>query len=238
MLFEDTPWSLILRAKTGDAENLRHALDKLCGMYWTPLYAYARMRGRSVEDAQDVVQGFFETQLKRDFLKNLDPKRGHFRSFLLTSISNFMINEWSKATRKKRGAGQYLIPIDTEMGEQAVSMLLNTPITPEQAFEREWAVVLLRRALENTRLQYARSGNVELFDAMQPYISVDQKRPSYAELAEQLGTSESSVKSSIYRMRGRFRDAVRREVCQIVDDPDDEKATDDEIRYLMNVFSA
>ena len=237
MLFEDTPWSLILRAKKGDAENLRHALDKLCRMYWTPLYAYARMRGRSVEDAQDVVQSFFETQLKRDFLKTLDPKRGHFRSFLLTSISNFMINEWSKATRQKRGAGQYAIPIDTETGERAVSLLLDDPVTPEQAFEREWAIVLIRRSLEYTREQYAGSGKVELFDAIQPYINVDQRRPSYAELAERLSTSESSVKSSIYRLRGRFRDAVRREVRLIVDNPDDEEATDDEIRYLMKVFS-
>lgn len=237
MLFEDTPWSLILRAKKADTENLRHALDKLCGMYWTPLYAYARMRGQSVEDAQDIVQSFFETQLKRDFLKTLDPERGHFRSFLLTSISNFMINEWAKATRKKRGAGQYAIPIDTETGEQAVSPLLNAPITPEQAFEREWAVVLIRRALESTREHYVGSDKVELFNAMQPYISVDRQRTSYAELAKQLGTTESSVKSSIYRLRGRFRDAVRREVCRVVDDPDDEEATDDEIRYLMQVFS-
>ena len=237
MLFEDTPWSLILRAKKADAENLRHALEKLCRMYWTPLYTYARMRGQSVEDAQDVVQSFFETQLKRDFLKTLDPKRGHFRSFLLTAVSNFMINEWSKATRKKRGAGQYVFPIDTEMGEQAMSLLLHAPVTPEQAFEREWALVLIRRALERTREQYVGLGNAELFDAMQPYISVDQQRPSYAELAEQLSISESSVKSSIYRLRGRFRDAVRREVRQIVEDPDDEEATDDEIRYLMSVFS-
>ena len=236
MQFEETPWSLIVRAKKADAEDVHQALDDLCRMYWTPLYAFARTRGQSVENAQDIVQTFFETQLRRDFLKDLDPQRGHFRSYLLTSISNFMINEWSKSTRQKRGSGKPALPLDEKTGELAVSSLLNGPVTPEEAFEREWALVLIQRALDRTREYYVESGTEEVFDAMQAYISVDKERPSYADLVDQLGMSESSVKSALFRLRGRYRDAVRQEVRRVVQNPDDENATDDEIRYLMGIF--
>lgn len=237
MQFEDTPWSLILRAKEARGDDVRDALEKLFSMYWRPLYVYVRRSGRSVDEAQDTVQGFVEAQLNRDFLSELDPERGRFRSYLLTAISNFMRNEWSSASRLKRGSGQRTLPLNVEAGEQAVSALFRRPDTPEQAFEREWALVLIQRALDATREHYARSDSNDLFDTLRPYISTEQPRRSYAELAQELATTESAVKSAIFRLRGQFRDAVRREVRRVVDDPDDEDAVNAEIQYLMRVLS-
>jgi hypothetical protein len=58
--FDATRWSLVLEAAHGRAEGGPEALARLCERYWPPLYAFARHRGFSPEDAQDLVQGFFE----------------------------------------------------------------------------------------------------------------------------------------------------------------------------------
>ena len=58
--FDKTRWSMVLGAMQSRAPCAQKALAELCGLYWRPLYAFARRRGHSPEDAQDLVQGFFE----------------------------------------------------------------------------------------------------------------------------------------------------------------------------------
>ena len=58
--FDKTRWSMVLGAVQSRAPCAQKALAELCGLYWRPLYAFARRRGHSPEDAQDLVQGFFE----------------------------------------------------------------------------------------------------------------------------------------------------------------------------------
>ena len=67
----------------------RAALAELCELYWPPLYAYARRRGHSVEEAQDLTQAFFTRLLEKRAVQVADPQRGRFRSFLLTSFKHF-----------------------------------------------------------------------------------------------------------------------------------------------------
>lgn len=59
-LFDKTRWSVVLQAVQSCAPGGPQALAQLCERYWRPLYAFARRRGRYPEDAQDLVQGFFE----------------------------------------------------------------------------------------------------------------------------------------------------------------------------------
>ena len=61
-----------------------------------PLYTNVRRRGSS-EDAQDLTQAFFVRLFERDSLARADKHRGRFRSFLLSSLKHFLINEWAKA---------------------------------------------------------------------------------------------------------------------------------------------
>jgi hypothetical protein len=82
-VFATTHWSLILAAQ-GESPAAREALAELCRLYWYPLYAYIRRRGRAADEAQDLTQEFFARLLERDDLAGLDPARGRFRAFLLT----------------------------------------------------------------------------------------------------------------------------------------------------------
>ena len=82
-------------------------------------------------DAEDLTQAFFAWLLERDWLEQADQQRGRFRSFLLTSFSRFLANEWDKARTQKRGGGRIVsLPFDdadTRCPREPVDNL-----TPEQ----------------------------------------------------------------------------------------------------------
>src|SRR5689334_22649966 len=102
-LFTTTHWSVVLAAADEGAPAAAGALERLCRTYWYPLYAYARRRGSSPEDAQDLTQEFFLRLLGKHYLSQIDPVRGRFRSFLLAAFKHFLANEWNRASAVKRG---------------------------------------------------------------------------------------------------------------------------------------
>src|SRR5262245_29597621 len=107
--FSTTHWSVVLAANQNDSLAARDALAKLCQTYWYPLYAYVRRRGYCREDAEDLTQGFFATVLQKNYLNRADRQRGKFRTFLLSSLDNFLNNEWDRAKAKKRGGGWQIV---------------------------------------------------------------------------------------------------------------------------------
>ena len=44
--FDKTRWSMVLGAVQSRTPCAQKALDELCGLYWRPLYAFARRRRR------------------------------------------------------------------------------------------------------------------------------------------------------------------------------------------------
>ena len=110
--FTTTHWSVVLAASGGESPQVVQALEKLCRTYWFPLYAHVRRQGHRAPDAQDLVQGFFARLLQGNFLENVAPRKGKFRSFLLASLNHFVSDEWDKARAEKRGGGQTFISLD------------------------------------------------------------------------------------------------------------------------------
>src|SRR6185436_11398245 len=90
--FATTHWSVVLTAAQDSTPEGREAMEKLCAAYWYPLYAYTRRTGRGVEDAQDLTQEFFARLLEKQYLGLATPERGRFRTFLLSSLKNFLAN--------------------------------------------------------------------------------------------------------------------------------------------------
>ena len=102
--FATTRWSVVLAAGGDQSEQADRALAELCADYWYPLYAYVRRRGYQAEDARDLTQAFFAKLLEKNDLTAADPARGRFRSFLLTSMKNFLASEWRRQATLKRPA--------------------------------------------------------------------------------------------------------------------------------------
>ena len=159
-VFATTHWSVVLTAGRSDAPQAQDALEKLCQTYWYPLYAYVRRRGYAPADAEDLTQEFFAWLLERNWLGGADQQRGRFRSFLLTSFSRFLANEWDKARTQKRGGG--IIPLPFDDAEAGCAREPVDHLTPEQSFEWRWALTLLDQVMNRleSRICAGRQGGI------------------------------------------------------------------------------
>ena len=226
--FATTQWSVVLSARDGSEDVAREALEALCEDYWYPLYAYVRGLGHSVQDANDLTQGFFAELLEKDRLRAIDPSRGRFRSFLLASLKHYISHQWKRGQAQRRGGGTQIVPLDVDDAETRYSRDPVYSQTPELIFERHWGQTVMELALQKLR----RGRRVEQLDRLVPYVTGAQPQVSYARMASELGTSTSAIKSAVHRLRKRFGRLLREEIAQTVADPDD---VDDELRHLLTV---
>lgn len=235
MKFPATRWSLVAAAAVSPAPDSRDALCTLCETYWYPLYAFVRSRGYSPDEAQDLTQGFFARLLEKNYLKDFHQERGRFRTFLLAAISNFLANEWDAARTLRRGGGTFLIPLDPAFDKAENRFCRDTGgrETPERLFEKQWALTLLDLVYERLAEEYLRNGKALHFELLKPFVMGEQGLP-YTQIASRLHASEGSIKIAVHRLRRRFREFLREEIAETVENADD---VDQELRFLLIAVS-
>jgi DNA-directed RNA polymerase specialized sigma24 family protein len=227
--FPTTRWTLVAAAGAVDSLNSRRALGWLCEAYWYPLYAYARRRGDSPEQAQDHTQEFFARFLERDYFDRADRERGRFRSFLLTSFNYYLCDDAGRALAQKRGGGVAPLPFEFSSGEERYVNEPGHAETPERIYERRWAYTLLDRTVARLRTEFSVQGRLDYFTKLESCLRGESEMP-YVDLARQLETTEAALKVAIHRLRRRYRTLLRDEIAEIVADPAD---IDSELRYLI-----
>jgi RNA polymerase sigma-70 factor (ECF subfamily) len=210
------------------------AMQSLCESYWLPLYSYVRHRGFSAEDAQDITQDFFARLLEKNTVAKAQQSRGKFRSFLLGSLKNFLSDEWDKSRAQKRGGGVVPCSLEFADGERTYKLEPASNVTPEQIFERRWALTLLEKVLQRLQQEYQSAGKGDVFASLSPCLAGERTALPYAELAERMGITESAVKSMVHRLRGRYRTLLRLEIGDTVASVEE---IDEELRYLFEVLS-
>ena len=233
--FQTTRWTLVLKARDVTSEESRAALSELCEAYWYPLYAFVRREGHQPDDAMDLTQGYFATLLEKDYLKDVRPEAGRFRSFLLTSLKHFLYNDWDRRKALKRGGGIDQISLDACEAERRFALEPTSGETPENLYERQWAATVLDRTLASLEAEYTESDTAERFRALRGYLIGDSSGDPYSQIAEKLDMSIAAVKVAVHRLRKRFGQTLRVEIAEIVADPKD---VDDEIRYLLTVVES
>lgn len=221
-----------MRAGGPSDEASRAAMAELCQVYWPPLYSFLRRRGHSREKAEDLTQDFFVRLLERRSIRAADPARGRFRSFLLTALRRYVINEHERATAAKRGGPQPPLALDFDDAERAYLLGIRSDDTPERAFDRQWATLLIDRALNALRGEYENSGRTQLANALLPYLT---DLPPYAEVGGRLGMKEGAVRTALHRLRRRFHAILRRQVADTVRKPED---VNEEMRELIRIVGA
>jgi DNA-directed RNA polymerase specialized sigma24 family protein len=232
--FLSTHWSIVLRAGRADDSDARDALAFLCQRYWYPLYVFARKKGLTPEGAEDLTQGFFTRLIETQVLEQAVPSRGRFRTFLLTSLQNFLANECDQAAAQKRGGGRPLLSLDVEAGESKLRFEPSHDRTPEKIFDRAWAIQLLELVVGRLRQEFADKGKAAEFDALQSFLAGKHADASYERTAAALGLSAAAVRQSAHRLRKRYRELLRAEVAETVAA---ENEIDDEIRGLFEALA-
>ena len=233
--FVTTRWSLILSAAKSDnqEQDACNALAELCRTYWRPIFSFVCARGHSTEDAQDLTQDFFAIILKDNWLQHADRSRGRFRSLLLKSLQNFLINATEKTHARKRGGEVEFVSWDDWAAEERSHLSLSAraldSLPPERVFDLTWATTVVEHALQRLREECESKGKLWLFQSLSRHLTEERDEVSYAGLCSELGVAETVVKKQLHKMRQRYRSLLRAEVSRTVDNPAD---VDDEIRYL------
>jgi len=225
----------VVAAVDPEAPRGREVLEALCEAYWYPLYAYARRRGHSPEQAQDLTQDFFAYLLEKGVLARADPVRGRFRSFLLAVYTHYLANRHGQQCTLKRGGGRAALPIDAASAEGCYDRGLVLELDPERIFDRSWALTLLARVLDGLRGQYEDAGRGADFEVLSRNLTEGPQADSYAAVAARLGTTEGAARVAVHRLRRRYAHLLRCEIAATVDDPGD---VDDEIRALFAALRA
>ena len=233
--FNTTQWSIVLACSgKNDANQAQEALAKLFQTYWYPLYAYTRRRGYGEQDAEDLVQAFCLHLQEKHALAKADPERGKFRTFLLSSLQNFLANETARAHAQKRGGGREMIFLDAEDARSRYRLEPAHELTPEAIFEMRWAHAVLEQTLAGLRVDFVARGKERLFDGLASFLTADEPGDSYQQAATQLGLPLSAIKTTVHRLRQDYRTKLREEIGRTVSTPHE---IEDELRYLRTVLA-
>ena len=227
--FPPTHWSAVLAAGQAAGSKADAALAELCRTYWYPIYAFARRKGNQPADAQDLTQAFFAHLIETNLVRKADPQKGRFRSFLLGCFIVFLASEHQRAASQRRGGGVLLVPLDLHEAELRFAREPSSTASPEQLYDRHWAVAALDATLARLETEMRQSGRGDLFQELLPGLQGDEG-PVYAELARRLGTTEATLRVTVHRLRTRYRELLRAVVAQTLNDP---MEVDAELAHLM-----
>jgi DNA-directed RNA polymerase specialized sigma24 family protein len=239
--FVTTRWSLILSSLDveSDHEKAREALAQLCRVYWRPIFAFICRKGYSVPDAQDLTQDFFVMVLKGNLLKHADRNRGRFRSLLLAALQNLLVDAHDKQSAKKRGGDVQFVSWDDWMAEAPSHLSIPASAIDkwpaEKLFDVRWAATVAEQALRQLGEECESHGRRRVFDVLSSSLVAEREDVSYASLARELGVEEPKIKGLLHQMRRRYRQLLRAEVAETIENPED---IDEELRYLCAALAA
>ncbi len=233
-VFATTRWTQVL-ASRGDSAGARQALSDLCAAYYAPVVAFLRSEGRDEDAARELAHEFFARVLERQSLGGADPQRGRFRSYLLGALKHFLANRRVREMREKRG-GQF--PHESLGPENDASP--STPLadpsatSPDRLFDREWALSILERTFHAMKQEAAQGGSLREFAVLKPWLTAEGADRPQADAARDLGLNEGAVRVAIHRLRRSFRERVKAEIAQTVNEPGD---IAEEMRHLIEALS-
>jgi RNA polymerase sigma-70 factor (ECF subfamily) len=227
--FHPTRWTLVLRSR-GQDDVAKAALSDLCAAYYGPVVSFLRREGRGEDAARETAHAFFESVLTGG-VGTPDPARGRFRSYLLGALKHFLSKSREAARTGKRGGGVEHVPLVTD-NDTAPGLPMPGLTDDTLAFDREWALTLIARALASVEQEHAHKP--DLFIALKPWLD-GSTTASQADAAQALGMSETAVKVAIHRLRTRFRELIRAEIAATVNDPAEIAG---ELSHLIAIASA
>jgi RNA polymerase sigma-70 factor (ECF subfamily) len=238
--FATTRWSLIRHGgAAGAGTEANKGLAELCQIYWRPIFTYIYRRGYSAQDAQDLTQDFFLVILEGTLLQTADPNRGRFRSLLIRSLQNFLIDAQVKRRTQKRGGDLQFVSWEKWMAEAPAQLSISAQTletsAAEALFDLSWAAAIAEEALRRLRMECEAKGRRRVYEALSGYLTTERGDISYQTLSVVLGVPEASVKSLLHQFRARYRGLLREEIAKTVETDAD---VDEEIRYLCTILSA
>ena len=214
-LFQNTRWTRVRDAQLDSAQG-RHALSELCADYYEPVLAFLRCRFGDADRAKELSHAFFAELLAGASIGGVEPGRGKFRAYLLGAVKHFVARHHQASRRLKRGAGADWLPLEAACEKPDPNQL-----SPEQEFDRQWAITLLARSFHALEQRCAAAGNGVFFEKVKPLLAGETAHGEQAVLAAELGISPETFRKALQRLRKQLRHAVKAEIMGTLDSGSD-----------------
>lgn len=210
--FAATRWSTVMRpgAQSSDAQG---ALTELAQRYWYPVYAYVRCSGNDPDSAREIARGFLLHLPGLARAGEPSPAHGHFRRYLLARLDDFLAADWREEIHDEPSAALQMPPSDLEARYQCDNAHVTSP---EQAYQRAFAIEVIARAFGRLRNEARSTGHLDMYEALQPHLGNDPPSGFYEQLARKLQTRPLVLIVALKRLRQRFRELVGEELGDTV----------------------
>ena len=214
--FPTTDWGLIGDIRGGGATVKLAALNILIRRYWKPVFLFLRHSGADEESAKDATQAFFADWIERDAVPKADPRRGRFRSFMLTCLKRFASNRHRAEHAGRRRPPGGIVSLDAWMDDPDMPFEPSDGMTPEAVFNRAWAVEVVRRVLDHLERECTRTGKEVHFDILarrvvQPILE-GRPAPSMRGLAVEHALTEKQASNHLLTAKRAYQRLLRQEI--------------------------
>lgn len=231
--FFTTRWTRVALAQ-GPTQDGKEALSDLCADYYAPVLAFLNRHTPAQEEARDLAHEFFAYLLQGEALRSAAQDKGRFRSYLLGALKHFLLRHREIQSRLKRGGGAAHLSLQAETETTPAPVIAQEDhLSPDAAFDRQWALTVLEHAMRGLKEQCAQEGKAGLFARLQPWLTGDSEHGDQHGLAASLGISVNTLKSDIHRLRQRFRARVKEEIAATLEKGGD---VQEEMQVLMNAL--
>lgn len=220
--FRETRWTRVRRAKLDSPEGQR-ALSELCAAYYEPVTAFLRrtLPAPDPDAALELSHAFFARLMAGGAIAHASEDQGRFRSYLLGALKHFVARQREAEGRLKRGAAiEHLSTDASPDGRPPLALPDPGQLSPDEAYDRQWALTVLRRAMESLQQECIHEGRGEFFEEAKPWLTGDAGHGDQKDLARRIGMNETGLKVAIHRLRRRFRDWLRAEIAATLEHPE------------------
>jgi RNA polymerase sigma-70 factor (ECF subfamily) len=225
--FPETQWSRILSLRDPDHPAYARELERLAQQYWKPVFYYVRaLRPDSPQEAEDQTQQFFALLLSRGDLEKLSPERGSFRGYLKTALRHFLSSQDRAAQARRPADGRRPIPFPAGLAEAPPQ----AGVSPEEAFDREWARGVLTEAVGALKDRLKAEGQELPFELFRAYC-LEEGDLRYSDLARRHGLSEDDVRNLLRLARQRLRELLRERLRDYLAPGED---VESELRFILS----
>lgn len=225
--FPTTRWSAITGFHSDDPAERARSFETLVAAYWKPVYKHVRLKWRrSIDDAQDLTQGFFLRAMEKQFFAGYDSSKSRFRTFLRVCLDGFVANEDKAAGRQKRGGDTIILPLEFTTAEgEIVAREIPAPDDLDRYFDAEWARSILGLAVSALREECVRNGKEVHYKVFERYDldTAGAGRITYETIASELGLPVTQVTNHLTFARRAFRRLLLEKLREIT-------ASDEEYR--------
>lgn len=234
--FPVTQWEMIEAASQPGLQEKQVALERVLTRYMPALKVHLLSQFRVSEDqAADWLQNFILNKvLKRNLIAYADRRRGKFRTFLLSSLDNFVIQEMRKEKAGKRSPTEPPVSLDDITDHTAIKCEEHHT----QAFDLAWAREVLAETLRRMQRQCEESQRSDLWGVLEGRILkplLEEAKPlSYEDLVTQFGLQSPTQASNVLITAKRMFSRVLRSV--VAEYARNEHEIEEEIKDLKAIL--